>query len=693
MNRVRGLTGASAADMAALNAQAKQLGRTTSFSASQAGDAMGFLAQAGFEANEIIGAMPSTLQLAEASQMDLAQAADIVSNVLTGYGKEVTDLAHANDVLVKTTTSSNTNLEQMGEAMKYVAPVAAGVGLQFEETSAAIGLLGNAGIQATMAGTTLRAAITALVNPVGEAGDLLREMGIVTKDSAGKMLPLKSILKQLENSGATAAEMMTLFGKRAGPGMIALVSQGSDALAKLTGDLEDSGGAAEELAKVQMEGLKGAIKKLKSAFEGLQIALAESGLMRWITNFVTRVARWITSAAEAGKSTQKFALKILGLVAAIGPTLFMLGKLAAFIGFITSPIGLTITAIGLLVAAWVKWGTSIKTAVAPVLEWVAQAVDSLAVFMIESAIRMVKDLKFWLSAVATLPNAMGMQAKVAVQGLDQLEMKISETRDNILGLDADTSLLEEAGKKIKTWATAAAAKVAELKAKVVDLGAEVPELAGNLAELEDTILNMGESTVRAAEGFNMFETGLGPVMAAAAEYNRNMRTAKRETEELKNRGTLAMDTIESAAQQAGAGIGDAFANAITKTADLLTSLGDLAKSIFASILSGLARIGLTALFPGLGGILGARASGGPMMAGGAYWVGEKGRELIIPRSASVAVPENRISGGGTVVNNNITVVSEGITLDDPLALRRVTEAIKTEIDRINTFHGPVEVAP
>lgn len=183
MNQVAAVSGATGKQFQELENLAKQLGETTSFSASQAAEGMSFLAMAGFEVNDILESMPGVLNLAAAGQMDLAMASDIASNILTGFGKDASEMSKAVDVLAKTFTSSNTNLEQLGEAMAYVAPVANSAGLQFEEVSAAVGLLGNAGIQASRAGTTLRGAIANLLSPTGEAKKVLDRLGVSAKRS------------------------------------------------------------------------------------------------------------------------------------------------------------------------------------------------------------------------------------------------------------------------------------------------------------------------------------------------------------------------------------------------------------------------------------------------------------------------------------------------------------------------------
>lgn len=276
MNRVGAVSGATGQEFESLKELAKDLGATTAFSASEAADGMQFLAMAGFETNEILDAMPGTLDLAAAGQLDLARAADIASNVLTGYGMEASDINRVNDVMASTASKANTDINQLGDAMGYVAPVAAASGLQFEETSAAIGALSDAGIQGTRAGTTLRQVIARLENPSAKAEKAIERLGISTHDSSGQLLPMVELVEQMEDAGLSTADAMEIFGARAGPGMMALVSQGSDSIRDLTGELENSGGAAKEMADRQLEGLNGALTEMRSAIEGAMISIGEN---------------------------------------------------------------------------------------------------------------------------------------------------------------------------------------------------------------------------------------------------------------------------------------------------------------------------------------------------------------------------------------------------------------------------------
>jgi TP901 family phage tail tape measure protein len=318
MNQVRAVTGATGATFDEMSGQARELGASTKFSAGEAADAMYFLASAGFSTSETMSALPGVLQLAAAGNMDLATTADIASNVLAGYGMEVGELGRVNDVLAATFQSTNTNISQLGEAMKYVAPVASEAGMEFEEAAAALGLLGNAGIQGSMAGTTLRGIITGLIAPTGEAADILARLGINAQDSSGQLLPMADILDQLAGSGITAGEIFQIFGERAGPGLQVLLREGGDALRDLTDNGLNSAGTAAEVAAIQMEGLQGAVTELGSAWEGLKIALFEAGAGDFAEGLVRNLTSVVQALEAAPPAAQTAVMGIGGVVAVTG---------------------------------------------------------------------------------------------------------------------------------------------------------------------------------------------------------------------------------------------------------------------------------------------------------------------------------------------------------------------------------------
>tara|TARA_Y100000310_G_scaffold330185_1_gene401421 strand:+ start:2030 stop:4510 length:2481 start_codon:yes stop_codon:yes gene_type:complete len=376
MARAGAVSGATGVQMQQLEGAARAMGRSTIFTATQAGEALSFMAMAGLEVDQSVSALPSVLQLAAAGSLELGSAADIVTNVMAGMRLEVSDLARANDVLVTAFTSANTDLSQLGQAFKFAGPVAAAAGVSFEETSAALALMGNAGIQASMAGTGLRGSITKLLNPTKEAGEVLNRLGITVTDAAGKMLPLRDIVSQFEAAGLTAADAMTIFGQRAGPAMLALVSQGSDALSTLVTKMENSGGVAERISKAQIATLSGQFAILKSAVTEAMIALGE-GLMpslQDLMNFLLPLINSMAGFIEKHPTLAKVVLAAAAGVAVLGAALVglslilpgliaMAPLLSAAFALVASStgIGAAIIAISALIAVgvllWKNWDT------------------------------------------------------------------------------------------------------------------------------------------------------------------------------------------------------------------------------------------------------------------------------------------------------------------------------------------------
>ncbi|WP_329214789.1 phage tail tape measure protein [Streptomyces sp. NBC_01485] len=297
MNRVEALSGATGKQLDKLRDQAKGFGKTTQYGAAQSADAMAQLATAGLDVNQIYGSMPAVLSLASSEQLNLTRAAEITTNVLTGYGMTIKEIPHAVDAMVKASVKANTSVDDLGEAFKYSGPIAHQAGIQFEEAVAATALMGNAGIKASMAGTALRGAITRLLSPTKKISTTLTDLGVSVATSDGKLRPLTSIVDQLAKKGATTGQIMTIFGQRAGPGMAALIQQGSAKLAGLTKELENSGGTADRISKIQMKGLKGEVTRLKNAWEGLMIEVGDTGLLTGATKALAGVTSGVRDLA------------------------------------------------------------------------------------------------------------------------------------------------------------------------------------------------------------------------------------------------------------------------------------------------------------------------------------------------------------------------------------------------------------
>lgn len=357
MNMVRGVTQASGEDFRKLEAQAKELGATTQFSALQAADAMTFLGMAGFKTEQIIAAMPGTLQLAASAQLDMAQAADIVTNILTGYNLEISELGKVNDVLVRAFTSANTNLQQLGEAMKYAAPVASAAGVAFEEATSALSLMGNAGVQASMAGTSLRGAISRILAPTKQMSDAMAQAGLNFTDAAGRLLPLSDIIEALEPYAEDAGLMMTLFGQRAGPAMAGLVSQGSDALRELTRELYNSEGAAAAMSESQMSGWVGIWEEFVSVLEGVRIEVGQV-LSEMITPMIHGLTSLFQRFVDADPAVKKFIVAIGMVAAVVGPLLVTIGGIVSAVGSFGTIIAAVATPVGIAVAAITALGVA-----------------------------------------------------------------------------------------------------------------------------------------------------------------------------------------------------------------------------------------------------------------------------------------------------------------------------------------------
>jgi len=404
MNKVRAVTGATGKDFKALETQAETLGRTTVFSAVQAAEAMGAFGLAGFKVNEIIGAMPGALQLAAAGSLSVGDAASITAKIMRGYGLEIEQVAHMNDVLAKAFTTSNTDLIGLGEAFKMAGPVANVAGLQFEETAAALSLMADAGFQGTMGGTALRGAIARLSGAVPAVAKQLKNMGIVTMDSNKQLLPMADILKQLEERGLSTGEIMQLFGQRAGPAMAALLERGSDALITMTESLEDSGGTAEHIAKVQLEGLMGKWVLFKSAMEGVKIAIGAqlAPAMTGLLNNLTAMSGYIVNVtvpafAALPQPIQQTTIALGGLLLVAGPLVTIFGVMGRGLGPVFTAIGkgsmvfgnLAVRASGAAKAGmfFVKIGARIGAVFNPVTAIIAAVVGGI--LLLNKAIKVV----------------------------------------------------------------------------------------------------------------------------------------------------------------------------------------------------------------------------------------------------------------------------------------------------------------
>lgn len=282
MSRVKAISGATGEEFEKLKEQAIQLGADTAFSSKQAAEGMENLAAAGFATNEIVDAMPGLLSLAAAAGEDLATSSDIAASTLRGFGLEAKDMAHVADVLAANANRTNSSVAQTGEAMKYVAPLARAAGLSLEETAAAIGIMADAGIQGSQAGTTLRGAISRLSKPTDDMQEAMDKLGISFYDSNGKMKSLTEQVGMLRKAteGMTDEQrnnlLVTLYGQEALSGMMALINEGEDSLGDLAEAYKDCDGEAQKAAETMQDNLSSALEQLSGSAESLGIVFYES---------------------------------------------------------------------------------------------------------------------------------------------------------------------------------------------------------------------------------------------------------------------------------------------------------------------------------------------------------------------------------------------------------------------------------
>ena len=350
MSKVKAISRASAEDMGLLTKQAKELGRTTQFTARQAADAMSYLGMAGWNAQEIMGGMPGLLNLAAAGNTDLARTADIVSDEMSAFGLKGEKAAtHMADVFAYTITRTNTNVEMLGETMKYAAPVAHAFGVDMEETAALAGLMADKGIKASQAGTSLRTGFLRLAGPPKQASKAMEALGMdmseMSKQQAEAQAAMKGLGIELSDTkgprkmsaiitelrdklqGLSQEERLasvgTIFGKNASTGWLAVIDSAPDKFDALVKEMDKCDGESKRLAKTMTDNASGAMIRLKSAMEGVAIGFG-SAFLPMLADAGDGLANLASSIAEVAEEHPEL-IKGIGLVTAA-----MVGAVGAF---------------------------------------------------------------------------------------------------------------------------------------------------------------------------------------------------------------------------------------------------------------------------------------------------------------------------------------------------------------------------
>lgn len=345
MSEVKAISGATGSEFDALRDKAIEMGAKTKFSASDSADAFKYMAMAGWDASAMMDGIAGVMDLAAASGEDLATTSDIVTDALTAFGLQASDSAHFADVLAQASSKSNTNVGLMGETFKYVAPVAGALGYSIEDTAVAIGLMANSGIKGSQAGTALRSTITRLAKPVGEAKDAVEELGISITNADGTMKPLSQTMVELREKFAGLTEEQKaqhaamLAGQEGMSGLLAIVNASDEDFQKLTDEINNANGAAEDMASVMMDNTAGAVEQLKGALESAGILIGEK-----LTPYIRKLAEWITGLVEKFNSLsegeQEQIVKLGLILAAIGPVLLIMSKVISVVLMFAKAFGL-----------------------------------------------------------------------------------------------------------------------------------------------------------------------------------------------------------------------------------------------------------------------------------------------------------------------------------------------------------------
>ena len=421
MSQVSAVSGATGDEFDALRNKAREMGAKTKFSASEAADAMNYMAMAGWKTGDMLSGIEGIMNLAAASGEDLATTSDIVTDALTAFGLSASDSGHFADILAAASSNANTNVSMLGESFKYAAPVAGALGIAAEDTSIALGLMANAGIKASQGGTALRTGLTNLAKPTKQMQTYMDKYNISLVENSDGSINLRATMESLRqkmgglSEAEQAAAASAIFGKNSMAGWLAIINASPEDFDKLTTAIDNCDGEAERMAATMQDNLNGQITILKSALEELAIQIGDA-LMPTIRDIVSKIQDFVLKLQQMDEGTRNTIIKIAAFAAAIGPVILVVGKLTTgigkglqavsslgkgiltlinqtqmgvgpiaklttAIGGISAPVVAVVAAIGVLVAAFIHlWNTNeeFREKVTAIWERVKSAFQGLA---------------------------------------------------------------------------------------------------------------------------------------------------------------------------------------------------------------------------------------------------------------------------------------------------------------------------
>jgi TP901 family phage tail tape measure protein len=585
MSTVKAITQATDAQFAALEDTAKRLGGTTRFSASQASEAMLALARAGFSVDQILGSIDGTLQLAQAGAIDLGTAADIASNILTGFRLEVDQTNRVVDLMAFLANSANTDIQQLGDAMKFVAPVAAGLGVSIEEAAAAIGALSDAGLQGSLAGTGLRRVLSELESPSSKSAKIFAELGVSVADVRPSVVGLIPALQRLADAGLDTGQALEVFGDRGGPAFAVLADSLPKVIAQ-TKALDSAGGTAKRVAQIMDGNLNGAILGVLSAFEALTLELGKAGATDALTASFKGLADLLRFAARnadilgvaivalATRAVLPFAFSVGGaavlavkklqaelvvLSAIAGKTTTALNLAAASAGRVAVALGPLTLAIAGVAAAYIAFGRDAQTA-ADRMQRVNAGIEKTRALLAET--------QFLLTGSDSPMQQIANQADGAARQVASLTGVIDQLSTGLRNLREESRI---------ATAFQISQDLAELNAQIRELERAREQTIGRAASLrsEDPVT----ARARAATRFDEGEQG------RALLERRQQRAALEQRLRLATQGVSISDVIEqfrNGTPQAAAAM-EQLEDAAVGTAEALADAEQANLAILASL--------------------------------------------------------------------------------------------------------------
>ena len=508
MSDVAAISGASGDELQALTDKAQEMGATTKFSASESAAALKYMAMAGWDTEAMLNGINGVMQLAAASGEDLASTSDIVTDAMTAFGLSADQSTRFANVLAQTANRSNTSVALMGETFKYVAPVAGALGYSIEDASVAIGLMANSGIKGSQAGTSLKNVLTNLAKPTDQVQSYMDKLNISLTDSAGNVKPLNQLLNEMRDgfNGLTEAEKAEyaagIAGKEGMSGLLAIVNSSQADFDNLTEAINNSSGAAQNVANVMMDNLGGQLTILKSTLEGIAISFGNI-LLPAVKKVVASLQSFLTWLNGLTDGQKQLVVTIATVVAVIGPVLLIIGKLITSVTNIikvvnllkpafaalnavmaANPIAVVVLAIAGLVAALVNlynknedFRNFINTAWAQIKEVIGSVVNALVDFFTVTIPGAIDSVISWFQ---TLVDSISNFFTVVIpEKINELVQRFTELPGRIWNTLLDAiAKIKQWGSDIISWAQTAIPNVIstivsffkELPGKMLEIG-------------------------------------------------------------------------------------------------------------------------------------------------------------------------------------------------------------------------------